>query len=91
MELVGTYRWFGSPLEGHPTPVLPWVDVATGSLSQGLPDGVGVALAGRYLDELPYQVWVLRGDSEGSPPATSSRPPATSSAPDRATKPASCR
>jgi transketolase len=63
-ELVNTYRRFGSVLEGHPTPVLPWVDVATGSLGQGLPDGVGVALAGRYLDELPYRVWVLCGDSE---------------------------
>ena len=63
-DLVNTYRRFGSPLEGHPTPVLPWVDVATGSLGQGLPDGVGVALAGRYLDELPYRVWVLCGDSE---------------------------
>jgi transketolase len=63
-ELVSTYRRFGSPLEGHPTPALPWVDVATGSLGQGLPDGVGVALAGRYLDELPYRVWVLCGDSE---------------------------
>jgi transketolase len=63
-ELMGGYRRFGSRLEGHPTPVLPWVDVATGSLGQGLPDGVGVALAGRYLDELPYHVWVLCGDSE---------------------------
>ena len=63
-ELMNGYRRFGSPLEGHPTPVLPWVDVATGSLGQGLPDGVGVALAGRYLDELPYRVWVLCGDSE---------------------------
>jgi transketolase len=63
-ELLTGYRRFGSRLEGHPTPVLPWVDVATGSLGQGLPDGVGVALAGRYLDELPYRVWVLCGDSE---------------------------
>jgi len=63
-ELMTGYRRFGSRLEGHPTPVLPWVDVATGSLGQGLPDGVGVALAGRYLDELPYHVWVLCGDSE---------------------------
>jgi transketolase len=63
-ELMNGYRQFGSPLEGHPTPALPWVDVATGSLGQGLPDGVGVALAGRYLDELPYRVWVLCGDSE---------------------------
>ena len=45
-ELLNGYRRFGQRLEGHPTPVLPWVDVATGSLGQGLPDGVGVALAG---------------------------------------------
>src|ERR671931_242947 len=32
-----TYRQFGSKLEGHPTPLIPWVDVATGSLGQGLP------------------------------------------------------
>src|SRR5208283_1267072 len=63
-ELMTGYRRFGSRLEGHPTPVLPWVDDATGSLGQGLPDGVGVALAGRYLDQLPYRVWVLCGDSE---------------------------
>jgi transketolase len=55
-ELMTGYRRFGSRLEGHPTPVLPWVDVATGSLGQGLPDGVGVALAGKYLDRLPYRV-----------------------------------
>ncbi|MEH1057095.1 transketolase [Micromonospora sp. CPCC 206171] len=63
-ELVDTYRRFGSRLQGHPTPALPWVDVATGSLGQGLPVGVGIALAGRYLDQLPYHVWVLCGDSE---------------------------
>ena len=63
-ELVETYRQAGSPLQGHPTPVLPWVDVATGSLGQGLPDGVGVALAGKRLDKLDYRVWVLCGDSE---------------------------
>ena len=59
-----TLRKFGSRLEGHPTPVLPWVDVATGSLGQGLPIGVGEALAGKYLDKLPYHIWVLLGDSE---------------------------
>ena len=59
-----TYRTLGSRLEGHPTPAIPWVDVATGSLGQGLPIAVGVALAGKYLDKLPYRVWVLCGDSE---------------------------
>src|SRR5256712_3574156 len=54
-----TFRKFGSRLEGHPTPILPWVDVATGSLGQGLPIGVGVALAGQYLDKLPFHAWVL--------------------------------
>jgi transketolase len=63
-ELMTGYRRFGQRLEGHPTPILPWVDVATGSLGQGLPDGVGVALAGKYLDKLPYRTWVLCGDSE---------------------------
>jgi transketolase len=63
-ELMTEYRRFGSRLEGHPTPELPWVDVATGSLGQGLPDGVGIALAGKYVEEAPYHVWVLCGDSE---------------------------
>src|SRR5437764_11878911 len=63
-EELMTFRRFGSRVEGHPTPVLPWVDVATGSLGQGLPIGVGIALAGQYLDKLPYRVWVLLGDSE---------------------------
>jgi transketolase len=58
-------RKFGSRLQGHPNPrVLPYVDVATGSLGQGLPIGVGMALNGQYLDKLPYRTWVLLGDSE---------------------------
>jgi transketolase len=61
-----TFRRFGSRLEGHPTPLLPWVDVATGSLGQGLPIGVGVALAGKRVLEAPYHVWVLVGDSESA-------------------------
>src|SRR5690242_4123452 len=63
-EELMSYRKFGSRLEGHPTPILPWVDVATGSLGQGLPIAVGVALAGKRLDRLPYRVWVVCGDSE---------------------------
>jgi transketolase len=64
-EELLTLRKFGSRLEGHPNPhVLPFVDVATGSLGQGLPIGVGMALNGKYLDRLPYRVWVLLGDSE---------------------------
>ncbi|MFC0864224.1 transketolase [Sphaerimonospora cavernae] len=59
-----TFRRHGSRLEGHPTPRLPFVDVATGSLGFGLPVGVGLALTGRKLDRLPYHVWVLCGDSE---------------------------
>src|SRR5260370_1919684 len=57
-------RKFGSRLEGHPPPAIAWVDVATGSLGQGLPISVGVALAGKNLDKLPYHVWTLCGDSE---------------------------
>jgi transketolase len=63
-EELLTFRKLGSRLEGHPTPVLPWVDVATGSLGQGLPVGAGVALAAKRLDRVPSRVWVLCGDSE---------------------------
>lgn len=58
------YRQLDSRLQGHPTPVIPWVDVATGSLGQGLPTAVGIAMAGKYLDKLGYRVWVLCGDGE---------------------------
>jgi transketolase len=63
-EELLTFRKFGSRIEGHPTPRAPATDVATGSLGQGMPIGVGVALAGKRLDRLPYRVWVLCGDSE---------------------------
>lgn len=56
-------RKLSSDLEGHPTPRLPFVDVATGSLGQGLSVGVGMALAAR-LDKLDYRTYVLLGDGE---------------------------
>src|SRR5271167_4436819 len=56
-------RQFGNDLEGHPTPRLAFVDVATGSLGQGLGVGVGIALAAR-LDNLDYNTYVLMGDGE---------------------------
>jgi transketolase len=59
-----SYRGLDSRLQGHPTPALPWVDVATGSLGQGLPVGVGIALAGKHIEHMPYRTWVLCGDSE---------------------------
>ena len=59
-----TFRKFGSRLEGHPTPILPWTDVATGSLGQGLPIAVGEALAGKRPLNAPFHVWTLTGDSE---------------------------
>lgn len=60
-----TLREFGSRLEGHPIPkILPWVEVATGSLGQGLPMAVGMAINAKYLDKLDYTTWVLLGDSE---------------------------
>jgi len=63
-EELLTYRQFDSIFEGHPTPRIPWVDVATGSLGQGLPYAVGMAIAGKRLDRLPFRVWTLCGDSE---------------------------
>src|SRR5437867_11431985 len=58
-----TLRELNSDIEGHPTPRLPFVDVATGSLGQGLSVGVGMALCGR-LDKLDYRTYVLLGDGE---------------------------
>ena len=63
-EELLTFREFGSRLQGHPTPEIPWVDVATGSLGQGLPISVGIALAAARLESSDLRVWVLCGDSE---------------------------
>ena len=66
VERLKTLRQFGSDLEGHPTPRLPWVDVATGSLGQGLSNGAGMALNAKYLDHIDYRVYVLLGDGEAA-------------------------
>jgi transketolase len=62
LELLNLRR-FESDLEGHPTPRLSFVDVATGSLGQGLSAGVGIALNARRIGS-PYRTYVLLGDGE---------------------------
>ena len=64
-EMLMSLRREGSPLQGHPAPIkeMPWVDVATGSLGQGLAAGLGMALAMR-MDHVEARVWVMLGDSE---------------------------
>ena len=62
-EDVLNLRKLDSDLEGHPTPRLPFVDVATGSLGQGLAAGVGIALNARRIDS-DYRTYVLMGDGE---------------------------
>jgi transketolase len=57
-------RTLTSDLEGHPTPRLPFVDMATGSLGQGLPVGVGIALNAKCIDKLDHRTYVLMGDGE---------------------------
>ncbi len=61
-----TLRRFGSDLEGHPTPRSKWVDVATGSLGQGLSIGVGMALSAKFLDRSKSRTFVLMGDGESA-------------------------
>jgi transketolase len=58
-----TLRQFSSELEGHPTPRIPGVDAATGSLGQGLSVGAGLAI-GAKMDKLGTRVYVLLGDGE---------------------------
>ncbi len=56
-------RQIDSDLEGHPTPRLPFVDVATGSLGQGICAAIGTALNARRIGS-DYRTYVLLGDGE---------------------------
>jgi transketolase len=58
-------RELSSDLEGHPTPRLPFVDLATGSLGQGLPAAVGIALNARRIGS-DYRTYALMGDGESA-------------------------
>jgi transketolase len=60
-----TLRRFDSDLEGHPTPRLPFVDVATGSLGQGICAAVGIALNARRIKS-DYRTYVMLGDGESA-------------------------
>ncbi|UYV65438.1 TKT, partial [Cordylochernes scorpioides] len=59
-------RKLDSDLEGHPTPRLRFVDVATGSLGQGLSCAAGMAYTGKYLDKASYRVYCIIGDGESA-------------------------
>ena len=63
LSRVMTLRQFSSEMEGHPTPLVPGVVAATGSLGQGLSVAVGFAI-GTRLDHLPSRIYVLIGDGE---------------------------
>jgi transketolase len=65
-EHLLTLRKIDSDLEGHPTPRLPFVDVATGSLGQGLPAGVGMAFEAKQLRHSDQRIYVLLGDGESA-------------------------
>lgn len=66
VEELKNLRKFTSDLEGHPTPRLPWVDTATGSLGQGLSNAVGMSLNSKYLDKSGYRTFALIGDGEAA-------------------------
>jgi transketolase len=66
VERILTLREYGSDIEGHPTPRLPWVEVATGSLGQGLSCGAGMALSCKNLDKIDNRVFVVMGDGEAA-------------------------
>ncbi len=64
VDEIHSLRKHGSPFQGHPTPALPFVEAATGSLGQGLSIGLGQAINAKFLDKVPCQTYVLLGDGE---------------------------
>ena len=66
IEDLANLRKITSDLEGHPTPRLPFVDVATGSLGQGLSAAAGMAYSAKYLDKVPVRIFCICGDGEMS-------------------------
>jgi transketolase len=58
-------RTLSSDLEGHPTPRLPFVDVATGSLGQGICAAIGTALNARRIKST-YRTYAILGDGESA-------------------------
>jgi len=65
-EKLLTLRKVDSDLEGHPTPRLPFVDVATGSLGQGLSVAAGIAINAKQFENSDQRVYVLMGDGESA-------------------------
>ncbi|CAI5447729.1 unnamed protein product [Caenorhabditis angaria] len=65
-EQVLSLRKIDSDIEGHPTPRLNFIDVATGSLGQGLGAAAGMAYVGKYIDKASYRVFCLLGDGESA-------------------------
>jgi transketolase len=65
-EELLTLRRIDSKFEGHPTPELPFVPVATGSLGQGLAVGAGIAFSVKRLEHTDQRVYVLMGDGESA-------------------------
>jgi len=65
-EKLLTLRKVDSDLEGHPTTRLPFVDVATGSLGQGLSVGAGIAINAKQFENSDQRVYVLMGDGESA-------------------------
>lgn len=63
-EQLLSLRLKGSLIEGHPVPKIPFVDVATGSLGQGLSVAAGMAYSSKYFDKIDNRIFCITGDGE---------------------------